>query len=112
MSCLYSSPEVISSDVFSLEILNLEILSFGLPLSCRFARCGTPYARRITVQSDSRKVLQYVAVNKDAFPNSPAYIAGCTKSFSLPKQAQISRVSFQAQYQAFVRFAVRSSAAL
>jgi hypothetical protein len=64
------------------------------------------------VQSNSRKILQYVAVNKDAFPNSPACVAGCTKSLSLPKQAQISSVSFQAQYQAFVRFAVGSSAAL
>jgi hypothetical protein len=64
------------------------------------------------VQFDSRKILPYVAVNKDAFPNSPACIAGCTKSFRLPKQAQISRVSFQAQYQAFVHFAVGSSAAL
>ena len=34
------------------------------------------------------------------------------KSFRLPKQAQVSRVIFQAQYQAFVRFAVGSSAAL
>jgi hypothetical protein len=34
------------------------------------------------------------------------------KSFRLPKQAQVSRVIFQAQYQAFVRFAVASSAAL
>jgi hypothetical protein len=109
MSCLYSSPEVISFDVFSLEIFSLE-----LPLSCRFARCGCgmPHARRIAVQSNSRKIVPYAAVNKDAFPNSPACVAGCTKSLSLPKQAQISRVSFQAQYQAFVRFAVRSSAAL
>jgi hypothetical protein len=36
---------------------------------------------------------------------------GCSKSFRLPNQAQVSRVSFQAQYQAFVRFAVGSSAA-
>jgi hypothetical protein len=35
-----------------------------------------------------------------------------SKSFRLPKQAQVFRVIFQAQYQAFVRFAVRSSAAL
>jgi hypothetical protein len=53
-----------------------------------------------------------VAFNKDAFPNSPADLAGCTESFSLPKQAQVSRVNFQAQYQAFVRFAVGSCAAL
>jgi hypothetical protein len=56
--------------------------------------------------------LPYVAVNKDALPSSQASLAGCTESFSLPKQAQVSRVSFQAQYQAFVRFAVGSSAAL
>jgi hypothetical protein len=57
--------------------------------------------------------LPYVAVNKDALPNSPAdAAAGRIKSFRLPKQAQVSRVSFQAQYQAFVRFAVGSGAAL
>jgi hypothetical protein len=57
-------------------------------------------------------ILSYVAVNKDAFPNSPACAAGRIKSFRLPKQAQVSCVSFQAQYQAFVRFAVKSCAAL
>jgi hypothetical protein len=61
---------------------------------------------------NSKQILPYVAVNKDAFPNSPACAAGCIKSFRLSKQAQVSCVSFQAQYQAFVRFAVRSSAAL
>jgi hypothetical protein len=66
----------------------------------------------IAVQFDSTQILLYVAVNKDAFPNSPADSAGCFKSFRLPKQAQVSRVSFQTQYQAFVRFAVGSSAAL
>ena len=34
-----------------------------------------------------------------------------SKSFRLPKQAQVSSVIFQAQYQAFVRFAVKGSAA-
>jgi hypothetical protein len=57
------------------------------------------------------QILPYVAVNKDSLPNSPAAAAGCIKSFRLPKQAQVSRVSFQAQYQAFVRSAVGSSAA-
>jgi hypothetical protein len=52
------------------------------------------------------------AVNKDTLPNSSADGADCIKSFRLPKQAQVFRVIFQAQYQAFVRFAVRSSAAL
>jgi hypothetical protein len=66
----------------------------------------------IAVQFNSTQIFPYVAVNKDAFPNSPADRAGCIKSFCLPKQAQVSRVSFQAQYQAFVRFAVGSGAAL
>jgi hypothetical protein len=64
------------------------------------------------MQFNSTQILSYVAVNKDALPSSPADTAGLHQSFSLPKQAQVSRVSFQAQYQAFVRFAVRSSAAL
>jgi hypothetical protein len=82
--------------------------------SCRdrLIRRGTPYAHRIAVQFDSSKILPYVAVNKDAFPNSPADDAGCSKSFRLPKQAQVFRVIFQAQYQAFVRFAVGGGAAL
>jgi hypothetical protein len=84
-------------------------------LDCRHRRFADP-ARvtrdLIAVQSNSTQILPYVAVNKDAFPNSPADGAGCLKSFRLPKQAQVSRVSFQAQYQAFVRFAVGSSAAL
>jgi hypothetical protein len=42
---------------------------------------------------------------------SSANHAGCAKSFSLPKQAQVSNVKYQAQYQAFVRFAVGSGAA-
>jgi hypothetical protein len=62
--------------------------------------------------STPHQFLPYVAVNKDAFPNSPALDAGCIKSFRLPKQAQVCRVNFQAQYQAFVRFAVGSGAAL
>jgi hypothetical protein len=64
------------------------------------------------VQFNSTQISPYVAVNKDALPNSPADAAGCIKSIRLPKQAQVSSVSFQAQYQAFVRFAVGSSAAL
>jgi hypothetical protein len=98
MSCLYSSPEVISLEVFS--------LGWSSP------RSAARYAHRVAMQSNSTQILSYVAVNKDAFPNSPADGAGCIKSIRLPKQAQISRVIFQAQYQAFVRFAVGSSAAL
>jgi hypothetical protein len=59
---------------------------------------------------ESLPILPTVAFNKDAFPNrrrsSPA-----TKSFTLPKQAQLCCVSLQAQYLAFVRFAVESGTA-
>ena len=66
----------------------------------------------IAVQFNSTQILPYVAVNKDALPNSPPDGAGWLKSFCLPKQAQVSSVSFRAQYLAFVRFTVGSSAAL
>jgi hypothetical protein len=69
-------------------------------------------ARTSTAQFGFTPILPYVAVNKDAFPSNPVHAAGCAKSFGLPKQAQVCRVSFQAQYQAFVRFAVGSGAAL
>lgn len=45
-------------------------------------------------------------------PPLPAHAAGRTDSSSLPNKPGMSRVSLQAQYQAFVRFAVTSSAAL
>jgi hypothetical protein len=64
------------------------------------------------VQFDCISILPYVAISKDAFPSNPAHPAGCAKSFSLPTQAQVSHVKYQAQYQAFVRFAVGSGAAL
>jgi hypothetical protein len=75
------------------------------------ARSGAPHAHRIAARPDSTQILPYLAVNKDAFPQQPASRQPL-KSFRLPKQAQVSRVNFQAQYQAFVRFAVGSSAAL
>jgi hypothetical protein len=49
---------------------------------------------------------------KTRSPTAQRKAAGCIKSFRLPKQAQVFRVIFQAQYQAFVRFAVGGSAAL
>jgi len=61
------------------------------------------------VQFDFTQILPYIAVNKDAFPNSPANAAGCIESFRLPKRAQVSSVAFQAQNQAFVRFAVKAA---
>jgi len=64
-------------------------------------------------QTEAADIELVVAVSKDAFPQqSSVHAAGGTKSFSPPKQAKVSCVSFQAQYQAFVRFAVGSSAAL
>jgi hypothetical protein len=102
MSCLYSSPEVIS----------LEVKNLGWSSSKSPHRSGTHHAHRIAVQFNYTQMSPYVAVNKDALPNSPASAAGCIKSFRLPRQAKVSRVSSQAQYQAFVRFAVASSAAL
>src|SRR4051812_18495014 len=74
-------------------------------------RYGTPHAHRIAVQFKSASNFAACRVQQDAFPQLPA-IAGRTKSFSLPKQAQVFLRKFQAQYQAFVRFAVTSSAAL
>ena len=112
MSRLYSSPEVTS-----LEVISLEVIGFGLSsaLDChrhrRCARSGAPHAHLLAVQLNATQILPYVAVNKDALPNSPATAAGRIKSFRLPKQAQVSRVSFQAQYLAFVRSTVGSSAA-
>jgi hypothetical protein len=77
-------------------------------------RSGTRdgFARRIeTAAYFFHTELPFVAVNKDAFPTSPARVAGRIKSVRLPKQAQVSSVILQAQYQAFVHFAVESSAA-
>jgi hypothetical protein len=54
-------------------------------------------AHRIKSVAYCHTDLQYVAVSKDAFPISPARIAGRIKSFRLSKQAQVSSVIFQAQ---------------
>jgi len=61
---------------------------------------------------DSKQISSHVVASKDVPPHSPANQAGCIKSIRLPKQAKVSRVSFRAQYQAFVRFAVGSGVAL
>src|SRR5450631_753823 len=112
MSCLCPSPEVTSLESITpggrLPLGRLPWIAAREP-PCRF---GRHHAGRIAVQFNSRQISPYVAVNKDALLNSPAHIAGCIKSIRLPKQAKVSRVSHQAQNQAFVRFAVGSSAAL
>jgi hypothetical protein len=64
------------------------------------------------MQLNSASILPCVAFNKDAFPNRQRiswldqYLSACRNKL------RFSRVNFQAQYQAFVRFAVASSAAL
>src|SRR6266436_6548835 len=66
MSCLYySSPGVV----------NLS----GQPwivVIVAWSDSDTPHAHRIAVPFDFTQILPYVAVNKDAFPNSPADHAG------------------------------------
>jgi hypothetical protein len=104
----YREPWVIRVDVTRLGLS----LSGSLGFTAAWSDPGTPHAHLIAVQFNSTQILPYVAVNKDALPNSPAEIAGCIKSFRLPKQAQVFHVIFQAQYQAFVRFAVGRGAAL
>jgi hypothetical protein len=71
--------------------------------------CAIP-ARPVEAIAHFHTDLLYVAVNKDAFPIGLASAAGRIKSFCLPKQAQVSSVIYQAQYQAFVRV-LRSKAA-
>jgi hypothetical protein len=61
--------------------------------------------------SSQHRILPYVAFNKTRSPTAGGHRQP-DKSFSLPKQAQVFSREFQAQYQAFVRFAVTSSAAL
>jgi hypothetical protein len=46
-----------------------------------------------------------IRVQQRRVPQPPALIAG-EQSFTLPKQAKLCCVGLQAQYQAFVRFAV------
>jgi hypothetical protein len=74
------------------------------------AGTGTRDAHRISVQV-SIEFCRISRSTKTRFPNC-RQVAGRTKSFSLPKQAQFFSRESQAQYQAFVRFAVARSAAL
>src|SRR4051812_36947266 len=76
------------------------------------------YARRSAASARIRRNAVQFRIDvptiafKDAFPPLPAHAAGRTDSSSLPNKPGMSRVSLQAQYQAFVRFAVTRSAAL
>jgi hypothetical protein len=82
-------------------------------LDCRYRSRpgGTHYARRIGMPFNSASILPTIAFNKDAFPTASILPAGQNHS-ACQNKPRFSRVSFQAQYQAFVRFAVSSSAAL
>jgi hypothetical protein len=70
-----------------------------LPLS-RHAPARTESRRRRKLADFANRRVQQRRV-----PQPPTLIAG-DQSFTLPKQAQLCCVSLQAQYQAFVRFAV------
>jgi len=79
---------------------------------CQRERLGRLHcSRRIGVPFNSVSILPTIAFNKDAFPNR-RHIAGRTNHSPGKNKPRFSRMSFQAQYQAFVRFAVTSSAAL
>jgi hypothetical protein len=109
MSCLYSSPEVTSVEVLSVQPLSAQ-------LDCRrrhcFAASAMRHAHRIASAVHFHTDFAVRRGQQTRAPQQSGVHAGCIKSFPLPKQAQVSRVIFQAQYQAFVRFAVRSGAAL
>jgi hypothetical protein len=104
-----------------LKLQALKVRSLDCCYRRRFAHCDTCRVTRAESQSrrifNPTEILPYVAFNKDAFPNrqrtSPAgsnHSACQNKPILL--NAGVFRVIFQAQYQAFVRFAVGSSAAL
>jgi len=85
MSCLYSSPEVSSVELLVLKSIALKLQALKpQALDCRRHRRLADRARLtrdlIAVQFDSTQILPYVAVNKDAFPTSPADAAGCIHS--------------------------------
>ncbi len=114
MSCLYSSPEVTSVELLAVKLIALKLQA----LNCRH-RCLVRSGMRLTrdliaVQFDSTQILStqilpYRRRQQRRVPHRPADAAGCIKSFRLPKQAQVFTVAFQAQYQAFVRFAVKAA---
>jgi hypothetical protein len=74
---------------------------------------GRAARSRIAMQFNAASILPYVAFNKDAFPNRQGtMLAGPNHSARQRSKLRFSSVNFQAQYPAFVRFAVASSAAL
>ncbi|HEX9360409.1 MAG TPA: hypothetical protein VF922_02510 [Bradyrhizobium sp.] len=62
------------------------------------------------MQFDSTQILPYVAVNKTRSPTVQRMpLAASVIPPAKSIQAQVSSVAFQAQYQAFVRFAVEAA---
>jgi hypothetical protein len=92
MSRLYSSPE---------EVIALKLLALDCGVHSRTARIGAHHAHRFAIQFNSKQISPTVAINKDAFPNSPPDPEGWIKSIHLPAQAQVSRVSFWTQISGF-----------
>jgi hypothetical protein len=114
MSCLYSSPEVTSVELLVLKSIALKLQASKLQaLDCRrhrrLARSGAPHAR------PDRGAVRFhtdFAIRRRQQRRVPQQSSGRRwpyQSFGLPKQAQVSGVAFQAQYQAFVRFAVEAA---
>src|SRR5216683_7784128 len=102
----YSSPGVINLAI------DLESLILDCRGHSRLVRSG--HASRAPIRSAVRFHTDFAVRRSQQrrVPQQSSDDAGCIKSFRLPKQAQVFRVIFQAQYQAFVHFAVGSSAAL
>jgi hypothetical protein len=129
MSCLYSSPEVTSVELLVLKSITLKLQALRLQamklqalklqalklqaLDCRrhrrLVRSGTSHAR------PDRNAVRFhtdFAIRRRQQRRVPQQSSGrrwLHQSFRLPKQAQVSSVAFQAQYQAFVHFAVKAA---
>src|ERR1043166_8449178 len=97
MCRLYSSPK---------KLTCVAEVRFQIARSWRATASPAPNHGAVRSHADFANI----RVQQRRVPQPPASIAG-DKSFTLPKQAQLCCVSLQAQYQAFVRFAVESSTA-
>ena len=108
MSCLYSSPEVTSVELLAVKLIALKLQA----LNCRhrrLVRSGTPHVR---LDRSAVRFHTDFAVHRRQQRRVPQHSSGrrwLHQSFRLPKQAQVFTVAFQAQYQAFVRFAVKAA---
>src|SRR5258705_5709449 len=103
MSCLYSSPEVISVELLVLK---------SIALDCRYRRLlrsGTPHGR------PDRSAVRFhadFAIRRRQQRRVPQQSSGrrwLHQVIPPAKRAQVSSVAFQAQNQAFVRFAVKAA---